>query len=435
MPPPIIPSDDRHTPPTLGVTPRAGWVLPWQHLALRTAIVVMGLLAAVKLADEMMRLVWRPGFAAAVDLRFRYNELHAWFAGLPVYRDVVIAAYPPATYVLLWPLLGWLTLPAARWLWAATTVLALAWMTRIVVRESGATGAWQRAFAALMLVAMNQTGVAVGNGQLILHVLPPLVAAVLLFHRGGGSWPEDLVASVGVIFALIKITITVPFLWLVLFTPARNESGKRWPWRLRPASLVAAGYVALTLIGASFQDGSLWLQLREWMHVARTVAEVGGDYANVHGWLRGVGLERLMLPATAALFGALGLWLFANRGADLWLRLGVVALVARFWTYHRLYDDVLVILAFVATLRVALAVGEDAGRSTRRTRTAAAGLLGISMLVMLLPARLETAPHPWRLIFTNTHTVTWLAMLGFLAWRARGWRRALLGASAQSASR
>ena len=42
-------------------------------------------------------------------------------------------------------------------------------LTWLVVRESGATGAWQRVLAALLLLAMNQTGVVVGNGQLTFH--------------------------------------------------------------------------------------------------------------------------------------------------------------------------------------------------------------------------------------------------------------------------
>jgi hypothetical protein len=40
------------------------------------------------------------------------------------------------------------------------------------------------------------------------------------------------------------------------------------------------------------------------------------------------------------------------------------------------------------------------------------------MVFMLLPARLGTAPAPWKQIFDISHTVTWLGALVFLGWYA-----------------
>ena len=56
------------------------------------------------------------------------------------------------------------------------------------------------------------------------------------------------------------------------------------------------------------------------------------------------------------MFVALGVWLYRHRRVDLWLQLGVIAVVARLWAYHRLYDDVLVVLALVALFRIATGV-------------------------------------------------------------------------------
>lgn len=389
----------------------------------------MALLAAAKLTDEMLRLVWRSGLSAALDLQARHVEVHGWFAGMPVYQAMRAPTYPPAAYATLWPLLGWMPFEGARWLWAVTTVAALAWLTWLVVRESGATGAWHRAAVALLLLAMNQTGVAIGNGQLILHVLPPLVVGLLLIHNGRGSWPEDLAASAAVIFAMMKVSLTAPFLWLVLFAPASGKENRTWPCRARPALLVAAGYTLLTFFAASFQDGSVLQQLREWMDIARIVSERGGDYANLSAWLNDAGLARLFPPVSLVVFVALGVWLQRYRRADLWVRLGVVAIVTRFWAYHRLYDDVLIVLAFVALCRIVTSVAgktnpviesSSPGASERvaHVRVVATALIATSMLFMLLPARLGTSGAPWRQIFTVSHTVTWLGVLAFLGWYA-----------------
>jgi len=94
----------------------------------------MALLAAAKLTDEMLRLVWRSDATAAIDLGDRHVEVHAWFAGIPVYRALRAPTYPPATHLTLWPLLGWMPLETARWVWAATTGAGRAWLTWLVVR-------------------------------------------------------------------------------------------------------------------------------------------------------------------------------------------------------------------------------------------------------------------------------------------------------------
>jgi hypothetical protein len=365
----------------------------------------MALLAAAKLGDEMARLVWRSGARAAIDLELRYAEVQGWFSGVPVYRTMVAPTYPPASYALLWPLLGWMSFEAARWMWAATTVVALAAMTWLVVRESDATGAWERTLAALLLLAMNQTGVVVGNGQLTFHVMAPLVAAMLLIHRGLGTWAEDLVAAACVVFAMMKVTLAAPFLWLVVFAPPHGIMRRIWPWRLRPALLVAAGYASLTLFAASFQNASVLTQLREWIAVTRTVSVRAGDYGDVSAWLTSAGLDHLTSIVSVVMFVALGSWVYGYRRVDLWVRLGVIAIVARLWAYHRLYDDVLVVLAFVALLRI----GTPLARA----------LIATCMIFMLLPARLGTAPPPWRQVFEVTHMASWLGMLAFLGWWAR----------------
>lgn len=390
----------------------------------------MALLAAAKLGDEMARLTWRSGATAAIDLRSRYVEVQGWFNGVPVYRTMVAPTYPPASYALLWPFLGWMPWEAARWFWAATTVLALSALAWLVVRETGASGAWQRTLAALLLLAMNQTGVVVGNGQLTFHVLVPLVAGLLLIHRAPGTWADDLVASGCVILAMMKVTLAAPFLWLVVFAPSPPAAHRIWPWRLRPALLVATGYVALTLFAASFQDASLLTQLREWIGVTRVVSNRVGDYADVSAWLTSVGLGRLTSIVSVSIFLVLGAWVYRYRRVDVWVQLGVVAIIARLWAYHRQYDDVVVVLALVALFRIATGVVGEARATPQvtateaarepRVRAAATALIATCMLFMLLPARFGWAPPPGRQIYVVSHTASWLGILVFLGWWARG---------------
>jgi hypothetical protein len=139
--------------------------------------------------------IWPTSPTGAVDLKLLHRLVHEWFAGRPVYRELASAVHPPATYLLLWPLMGWLDVTPARWLWAITTVVALA---------------------------------------ALIHV-------------------KDLLACGLILATLVKPSISVPFLWLVLFAPGSPG----------PFSLVALGYGALTVIAVSFQDSTPWVLLHE----------------------------------------------------------------------------------------------------------------------------------------------------------------------------
>lgn len=367
-------------------------------VALWSAVVVMAVLAALKLGIEFHRLVRDTGETGAIDLILRHKDVHAWFAGKPVYETISTAVYPPASHVILWPLLGWLEVPPARWLWAVVTVLALVWFSRIAIRESGARCRVESLFAVLMLLSMNATGVCVGNGQISLLVLPLVTAAVLGLRRGGGGWKEDLLAAFLVLVSLVKPNLSAPFFWLVLFLPGR----------LRPAVLVGMGYAAITLFTAAFQEAGLLQLLEEWTRQMRADCTPYGS-ADLHVLLRFVGLEGWMFPASLLVLIVHGVWVWFHRRADIWVCLGVTALVARFWTYHRLYDDVFVVLPMIALFRAA------------RSAPPAGVLLAAGVSAMLLPARLHHLwPQPWPLVFALAHTAVWLAMLVYLlrcAWK------------------
>jgi hypothetical protein len=378
---------------------------------LRIAVVLLAALALLKLGDEFRRLIWESGRSGAIDLRILHELVYRWFDGRSVYSELITAVHPPATYAILWPLLGWLAVAPARWLWAATTVAVLGWLAYLTVRESGADTSLERVFVALLLFSMNATGVTIGNGQLIVHLLPVLVAGLLLLQRGRGGWREDLLAAAMLLVTLAKPSVSVPFFWIVLFVSGR----------LRPALLLALGYVALTLFAASFQEPGLGILLRGWLANSSALA-VRGGYANLHVWLFTLGLEQWILPASLLALMALGFGTYRHRHGDFWLLLGVAALVGRFWTYHRLYDDLLILLPMVTLFRIA-----QRGPSTDGSDVVAGMLLAITILAMLVPARLRYAPWPWYLLFTGGHALVWIAVLIFLLDRARRERDAGVG--------
>ena len=313
---------------------------------MQIAIAFMIIATSLRVEFGFSRLLGEQAPTGAIDLKLRYDEVHSWFAGRLVYGELKGAMYPPASYVILWPFLGWSTLTSARWLWAATTVVALGWFAYLIVRESCADTLLEGIFVGLLPFSMYATSVAIGNGQFIIPLLPALVASLVLLHSGRRGWHAHLFAEVLVLMTLVSPAIAAPFFWIVMFV-----SNTLWP-----AVLVSLGYSILTLLAMSFQGVGLVSLLYGWSDRAVQGAVWGsvyGGYANLHSWLAAFGLQTWNRPASLLALAALGVWIYCHRHRDLWCLLGVTALVSRLWTYHRLYDDLLIVLPMITLFRIA----------------------------------------------------------------------------------
>jgi hypothetical protein len=141
------------------------------------------MIAAGWLGYQFWRLLWQPWPMGGIDLRLRHWEVNRWFAGEQVYNDGSPAVYPPASYIILWPFLGWNRLETARWIWAFISAGALGWLIAILRRESHSTRELDRLLIAVVPLAMYATGATIGNGQLLVPLLPVLLAALLLLGR------------------------------------------------------------------------------------------------------------------------------------------------------------------------------------------------------------------------------------------------------------
>jgi hypothetical protein len=385
-------------------------------------VVLLELAAAVPwLGYQLWRLlsaadpIWPGSPRGAIDLEMLRAAGERWFAGVDPYRPENAAPYPPApyppaTFLLLWPLLGWLGFAGARWLWAATSLGALVWLSRQLARESAVRGRWQYAAVALLPWALYPAGATIGNGQLGLHVVALLVAAALALERRPPSRARDAVVALAMLGALAKPSLAAPFFWIVLFAPGG----------LRPAAAIAGGYASLTLAAGTFQTTSLATLLGEWAARAATAAAhyaVKFSHGNLQSWLSRQGLASWGAAAAFVVLAALALWVARYRRADLWLRLGVTALATRLLSYHGWYDDLLLLLPLVALLRLL-----DAERTSSGVRAAACGLLVAAFPLQLAPGGQYLLPSPWRGLFLTAQLALWIAMLATLLVAARAER-------------
>ena len=395
---------------------RAYWLQRGTNL-LCAANVLMAIVAVIWLAYQFWRLVWAAPAIwptsphGAIDLGLRHLEVQRWFAGLPVYGTLPDAVYPPASYAILWALLGWLSFERARILWAAGTVIALAWLIHLIVRESGARTRLERTFVALMPLAMYATGAAIGNGQLVVHLLAALLTGLLLCQRQSALRCQVAGAAL-VVLSLVKPSLSLPFLWLVLF----GNGG------VALLLFVTACYLALTFLAASLQPGSVVQLLGKWMAGSLTTLSQKG-VPTLHTFLEGIGLGHLRTLGSGVLLAGLGLWTYRHRRVSPWLLMSVAALVSRFWTYHRWYDDLILLVPMVSLFRISWGGPYPDGRDV-----AAGVLLGCSMLLSLAPGGRYLFPAPWDEVYAAGQLVVWGAVSLLLLGQAR-YERAALGAS------
>jgi hypothetical protein len=259
-----------------------------------------------------------------------------------------------------------------------------------------------------MPFASYAAGAALGNGQLIPLVLPILLYVVLHLSRpvaaeGNRPW----LASAAMLWALVQPTIAAPFFWLVLLVTDKKRYG----------ITIAVCYLVLTLV-SSFYSADRMLSkkpqfrgtnvLQRWTDKATKGAYHGsrlGGYGSVHDLLAETTWEPAQVQAVSLLLLAtLGAWVYAHRHVDLWLLIGITALLARFWTYHRWYDDLLLMLPLVSLFRVT-----QLPRYGTRAQRIALGLFLVVWGFSLAPGVLYTVP-----VLVPLQVTTWLVVVVFL---------------------
>lgn len=384
------------------------WSMPRHQTIFKIAVGLMTFLAILRLGYEFWRLVGMTSPEGAIDLHLRYQEVAAWFSKQAIYQDPSRAGYAPASYLMLWPFVGWLDFWQARWLWAATSTLALGGLICLVLKEIGAKTTLERSFWILILLSVYPVGITIGNGQLGLHIMLAVIGCALIIspeHKV--TFWNDLLAAMLCVFALTKLNFTAPFLWVVILVPGR----------LRPIMLAGLGYGALTLLAVSMRSEPVWILFSDFYHMTSELVnrQSGAHLAN---FMTILGLEKWVSLGSVLFLVILGLWVYMNRRVDLWILLGVSGIVARLWTYHRMYDDLLILLPMIALYRVA-----KKNYQVNRGGGFAWILFMCGWIGLEMPGTLGRMSFPWNLPYDIGQTIIWSAMLVFLIIYARQTKR------------
>lgn len=378
-----------------------------QRLLWLAALVLLAA-AIARIPNDAWRAAFEPmGRGAATDLVKRWREVQAWFSGLPVYGAIESADYPPGAYPILWLMTGWSSYATARIVWTIVCVAMVGGIMVLVASVLRDRTRAERIFMTLLVPALYGTSATIRIGQTGLIALAGILAAGVL-STTPRTWRRDIGIAVLVSVALMKPTFTAPFFWFFLFVAG-----------LRAGTLTVLAFALLTAIGAAFQGGDIVALAQGWLAQGDNV-EYLTAHGNVHTWLGAAGLTAYILPASLLVLGIAGIWSWQNRKAPWWLQLGVLALVARIWTYHRWYDDILMLFTVLALFMIV-----TAGEWSRRTRWTAFVLGAVLVGCGIFPARILKLSEAFKTVKTGA----WLLSATLLMWQA--YRR---GGAVRSAS-
>jgi len=352
---------------------------------LSLCIAILALLAFIKIFDEFFRLVLSDSGNAAIDLKVLKRGINLWFSNRPILTELKSAIYPPTTYAMLWPFIGWIDFSTARVVMSISFIPSLLLTAYLFLKNSLAKNTEELFIAALIPLSINAVGVTIGNGQLGLHVLLLFVFAILLLKQKEISFPKEILISIMILFSLIKPSVTAPFLWILLLV---------YPNR-RVIFLTILSYALLTFVAFYFRDteiheiSSIVSNTIQNIKKGTVAGSTEGGYGNLHSLLAFVGLQRFNLLASAILFFVFGIWVYIYKKADIWLLLAVTAIFSRLWMYHRVYDDILLIVPMITLFR--LVKLEHLSSNIRQISLV---LLIITTVSMLALARLQFIA-PW----------------------------------------
>jgi hypothetical protein len=267
----------------------------------------------------------------------------------------------PFYFALFWP-----PMTFVRWYYAGISFLCLtasSWCAWRLLSSSSGVG--QARIAAMALLASGATVTATEVGQVSVPVAAALMAATAFIVRG-----RTRVAGVLIGLALSKPTIATPFLLAAL------------PFEATGVLTGALLTVGLSSCVSYLQIGATplgWLA-----HLSEFAAmNTGAGQLTGTSLLQALGVgDRLavLAPGLAGLF-LMGAALFPQKRWSSPLPLfAVAAVVSRYWSYHRSYDDVTLVFVLLAAL-------EATARDNRPVMRLVTGLV---LLSLVMPARIHS---------------------------------------------
>lgn len=330
-------------------------------LALALSLLVLGTTYQIKGNLDLIAGI-TPG--DAVDLRSRDGE-QAYFAQGVNPFDRMTASQPPWGYpfgeFLTWP--PW---PVVRVYFAALNAFALALLLWWAYREPRDVETPVRLLLMASVFAFGGSCTATGVGQVSI-IATVLLAGALWCDRIERPWWCGLLVGL----ALIKPTISAPFAVALLLTR-----------RFEAAAAAAAYGIAASGVTWLVTGANPVQMLRQMMEAAALYA--GDGTIGLNNVLIALGASPAGVALMPLVVALPAMALIALTRSSLPMAFAIAAVWGRLWTYHKSYDDVMLVFLLIPLGVLAL------GRA--QSRAAAIAFFAIGVLAWI-PGRILALPE------------------------------------------
>jgi hypothetical protein len=265
--------------------------------------------------------------SSAVDLKNRDMEQAFYMAGRNPH-DLMVGSQPPWSYQF-GQLLTWPSWPAVRTYYAALNLLALAFLMLWAYHLARDVALEGRLLLMAAVFAFGGSCTATEVGQISIIVTALLAGALWCDRAGHPYWCGVLVA-----LAMIKPTIAAPFAVALIVAG-----------RYRAAGAAAAYGVVATAITWVVTATSPIVMLQQMADYASSYITDGTfGPVDLAAALGASPAAMVWVPLSLALPG---LVLMAVVRPSLPLAFAIATVWARLWTYHKSYDDVMLVFVLV----------------------------------------------------------------------------------------
>jgi hypothetical protein len=321
------------------------------------------LLGTVYQAKGNVELIRGTDAGAAVDLRSRDGEQAYFEQGINPF-DRMTASQPPWGYpfgvVLTWP--AW---PAVRLYFAIINAFALVFLGWWAYREPRDAPPYVRLLLMASAIAFGGSCTATEVGQVSI-IVTALLAAAMLCDRAERPWLCGLLVAL----SLIKPTMSAPFAMALILTR-----------RYQAAAAAAVYGIAASLVTWAVTGADPLHMLRQ---MAQAAAQYAGDGTiGINNVLIAFGASAAGVAIMPLVIAVPAMALMALSRSSLPIAFAIAALWGRLWTYHKSYDDVM--LVFLLLPLGMLAFGRE------RSRLAMVAFFAIGVLEWI-PGQLLASP-------------------------------------------
>jgi hypothetical protein len=298
---------------------------------------------------------------------------------------ITFGSYPPWSYftgaVFTWPPSRTL----AKWYFGLINLMLLSSLLIWAYHLGSKDGTLMALFFTSSLLATSSICETFGVGQYGVVVLSALVASLCLDRKDRWGFAGLLLGV-----AMIKVTLAGPFIIPFLIK-------RRWK-----ALLVMAVYIGIGSIILSFINKTNPIEmLQQMVRAAETYAFEGHNFMiYLLGELE-VGTGGAIKMLACLVMGAAIILSYLCRSSSMLTQFAIAALASRFWTYHRNYDNLILIFLMMALGVVAL-------RDNNRLALASFFVMGLSLWP---PARLTEIE-----VYRIFQYAAWLGCLSVLVY-------------------